>query len=131
MRWCDPRILIIMSCFSIGCAFRPVDCSSHRVGRFQEEVMPGLWSEVVRSDTGQVERVPADGYEARYRLRWKNAFTYQLFGKEVVQGSASRPGSAGDTLTVTMLGVDRKGFHYIASSNYSELVLEGRQERVR
>jgi len=117
--------------FASGCAFRPVDCASHRTGRFQEELLPGLWSVVLRSDSDQVEQIPAEGYEARYGLRWKNVCTYQLFDKVVVQGTSARTSAPGDTITVTMLGVDRKGFRYIASSNYADQVLDGRQDRHR
>jgi hypothetical protein len=78
-----------------------------------------------------VEQIPAEGYEARYGLRWKNVCTYQLFDKVVVQGTSARTSAPGDTITVTMLGVDRKGFRYIASSNYADQVLDGRQDRHR
>lgn len=110
-----------------GCGSSDLDCSRCRTGTFQDEILPDTIATYERTDSSSTESVPALNRTARYRIRWVEPCTYQLFDRVSIRGTSSRQWAPEDTLTVQIVKVDHEGFDYVATHNSVGFKLQGRQ----
>ena len=121
-------VLALYGVLFMACAQEPLDCTIAHVGSFQDEIGPEELYFILRTDSSQEEYTPSLGLRVRFRVRWPDPCTYQLFDKEIVEGTPARMPSSSDTLTVHITAVDPSSFTYDARANYASWVLTGRQQ---
>ena len=120
--------LALFGVLLMACAQDPLDCTIAHVGSFQDEIGPDEPYFIVRTDSTQEEYTPSVRLRVRFRIRWPDPCTYQLFQKEILEGTPARVPSTSDTLTVHITAVDPSGFAYEARANYASWVLTGMQQ---
>ena len=85
-------------------------------------------------DTTQVERTATEQYEqtsgmgvVRLRVRWLDDCTYQLFDRELIDGTEAFPTSQADTVTIHIVSSDDKGFFYEGHATFVDGLIKGCQ----
>lgn len=105
-----------------------VDCTSIKTGKFKLSNDPSGTTMITRTVDEQIEENKDLGLKIRYKVKWIDDCTYQLFEAKIRQGDKSFIGQKSDTLTVNITEVNTSYYKVMTTSNFSDLSVEAKLE---
>ncbi|PCH66517.1 MAG: hypothetical protein COC01_07815 [Bacteroidetes bacterium] len=113
-------VLLISSC-SINISTK---CSDLKTGKFKLVSEESGTTIITRTAKEQVEINKDFNVKVRYKVKWLNACTYQLFDAKIYEGDDYFEGKKTDTLTVKITEISNDFYKISTTSNFSDLSLE-------
>ena len=113
-------LLVLTSIFYAGCFPGRPDCKSLRTGRFKLIFLNGITIIERRLDEQTETDIKRD-IKVVYKIRWVNDCIYQLFNSKVYKGGQIYKMKENDTMTVSIVEVNKKNYTVVTTSNFSDL----------
>ncbi len=105
-----------------------LDCSSVKTGKFKLDSQKSGTTIITRTSTEQIEVNKDLNVKVRYKVKWIDDCTYQLFQAKIHQGNKYFEGNKGDTLPIRIIEINQDYYKVNSTSNFSDLSVEAQLE---
>jgi hypothetical protein len=119
-------ILLLLYFFSFSIPEEASTCSDLRTGKFVL-VSEKLGTTIITRTNNRQEEINQDyNVKVRYKVKWINECTYQLFEGRYFSGRDFFEGEETDTMTVEITEISKEFYKVLTSSNLGDNSIEAR-----
>ena len=114
------KILIILFFTSYNFIVSP-NCSDLKTGKFKVKSEENGTVFITRTQNKQIEENEDYRVKIRYKVKWIDDCTYQLYDAKILKGDNNVKRNRTDTLTVNINNVKAGSYQAFITSNYSDI----------